>query len=357
MTPRARRVRPAAALVARQVDAELLELAIQVRALQAGLLGDARHRAVFLARGGTRSSSSRRRRAPRAAGGRGRSSARPAGPSGSGAAAAACAPPGIGASTRQADCLRPARRRCSRRGCARRRLGQRLLHGAQQLLQRDRLFEEGQGAELGGLDRGVDGAVAAHHDHRHRQQAAAPHSLSSVMPSTSGIQMSSSTRSGRMRSRTARACAAFSASSTEWPSSERISDSRLADAQLVVDHQNRCHELSVHLRCAAPAARVAATRGRRRASLENDNETWAPRTLPPRRHRSRAQVGDAHARAVFVGDLLAPPPGPGRCLWSWSSRRARRRACSTLSAKAGPVVDARSGAPRARRRCRCAPPR
>ena len=37
---------------------------------------------------------------------------------------------------------------------------------------------------------------------------------SSVMPSTSGIQMSSSTRSGRWRSRSSRACAAFSASST-----------------------------------------------------------------------------------------------------------------------------------------------
>jgi hypothetical protein len=51
------------------------------------------------------------------------------------------------------------------------------------------------------------------------------HSFSSVMPSTSGIQMSSSTRSGRIRSRHARACAAFSASSMVWPSSARISES------------------------------------------------------------------------------------------------------------------------------------
>src|SRR5664279_2432285 len=54
--------------------------------------------------------------------------------------------------------------------------------------------------------------------------APAPHSLSSVMPSTSGIQMSSRTRSGRIRSRQARACAAFSASSTVWPSSEILAD-------------------------------------------------------------------------------------------------------------------------------------
>ena len=46
------------------------------------------------------------------------------------------------------------------------------------------------------------------------RRALAPHSLSSVMPSTSGIQMSSRTRSGRMRSRQARAWAAFSARST-----------------------------------------------------------------------------------------------------------------------------------------------
>src|SRR5207344_445835 len=40
-----------------------------------------------------------------------------------------------------------------------------------------------------------------------------------------GIQMSSSTRSGRPRSRKRRASPALSASSTWWPSSARISDS------------------------------------------------------------------------------------------------------------------------------------
>ena len=53
----------------------------------------------------------------------------------------------------------------------------------------------------------------------------AAHSLSSVMPSVSGIQMSSSTRSGRPRSRRRRASLALSASSTWWPSSARISES------------------------------------------------------------------------------------------------------------------------------------
>src|SRR5437899_2618667 len=44
----ARALHGAAALVAREVDAQLLELAVQVRALQPRLLGHARHAAVFL---------------------------------------------------------------------------------------------------------------------------------------------------------------------------------------------------------------------------------------------------------------------------------------------------------------------
>src|SRR2546428_6543237 len=53
----------------------------------------------------------------------------------------------------------------------------------------------------------------------------AAHSLSSVMPSESGIQMSSRTRSGRARSRSRRAAPALSATITWCPSSARISDS------------------------------------------------------------------------------------------------------------------------------------
>src|SRR5579883_2010635 len=54
----------------------------------------------------------------------------------------------------------------------------------------------------------------------------ADHSRNSVMPSTSGIQISSSTRSGVCRAREARAWAALAATSTSYPSSERISLSR-----------------------------------------------------------------------------------------------------------------------------------
>jgi hypothetical protein len=50
---------------------------------------------------------------------------------------------------------------------------QALLHGLEQLLQRDRLFQEVQRADAGGFDGGIDGGVAGHHDDRHGQQAVA----------------------------------------------------------------------------------------------------------------------------------------------------------------------------------------
>ena len=53
----------------------------------------------------------------------------------------------------------------------------------------------------------------------------ADHSLSSDMPSVSGIQISRSTRSGRLSLRILRAAAACSASQTVCPSSARISES------------------------------------------------------------------------------------------------------------------------------------
>jgi hypothetical protein len=43
------------------------------------------------------------------------------------------------------------------------------------------------------------------------------------------------------RSRAARACAAFSASSTVWPSSVEDLGQQVADAELVVHYQDGCH--------------------------------------------------------------------------------------------------------------------
>src|SRR4051794_14414649 len=134
------------ALVARQVDAELLELAIEVRSLEPRLLGNARHAAVLLreveleiaffegvARLAQRPVEVEALLRLRAEQGRrqlldGAARHRRL----DGEAAAVLAGGGI-----------------ERRGQPRRRLGQALLDGAQQLLQGDRLLEEGHRAELG----------------------------------------------------------------------------------------------------------------------------------------------------------------------------------------------------------------
>jgi hypothetical protein len=74
---------------------------------------------------------------------------------------------------------------------------ERALDGPQQLGQRERLLDEIKGAEPGRFDCGLDRAVSGHHDHRTAVgRGSLDHSRSSVMPSVSGIQMSSSTRSG-----------------------------------------------------------------------------------------------------------------------------------------------------------------
>ena len=65
------------------------------------------------------------------------------------------------------------RRRAAKRGqrelrrCRGFGIAQRALHGIQQPLQSDRLFEEVERPDAGGLDCGFDGAVTRHHDHRH----------------------------------------------------------------------------------------------------------------------------------------------------------------------------------------------
>ena len=66
----------------------------------------------------------------------------------------------------------------------------------QQLVDRERLLDEVEGAELGGAHRGLDGAVPAHHHDRQRAASARAARSSTAMPSRPGIAMSSSTRSG-----------------------------------------------------------------------------------------------------------------------------------------------------------------
>ena len=65
-----------------------------------------------------------------------------------------------------------------------------------------------------------------------------PHSRSSVTPSVSGIQMSSSTSAGCMRERYARASCAFSATRDAVALVLQDLGQELADADLVVDDQD-----------------------------------------------------------------------------------------------------------------------
>jgi hypothetical protein len=171
-----------------QVDAQLLELAVQVRALQAGLLGDPGHAAVLARqvmleigalervarlaqrqverqladrRGGPADAGHRRSEEVRRwRGHRRRQRAR--------------------ADRQHRDARRAPGVRCERLVDLRRDLRrvlaaaprQPLLDRLQQLLQRDRFLEEVERADARRLDRGVDRRVSGHHDHGHRQLAA-----------------------------------------------------------------------------------------------------------------------------------------------------------------------------------------
>ena len=74
---------------------------------------------------------------------------------------------------------------------------QRTPYRAQKLLQWHRLLQIARCAHAGRLYRRIDGAVAGHHYTGIVSSPLLAHSLRSVMPSVSGIQISSRTRSGR----------------------------------------------------------------------------------------------------------------------------------------------------------------
>jgi FixJ family two-component response regulator len=100
------------------------------------------------------------------------------------------------------------------------------------------------------------------------------HSFSSVTPSVSGIQMSSSTRSSCSRCRAARAAAAFSAVTTTWPSSERISE-----------RSSRMPISSSTTRMLAMGADAAGMRGRVRQGKQSGCGTGQRHTRRQVEHR------------------------------------------------------------------------
>jgi hypothetical protein len=103
-------------------------------------------------------------------------------------------------------------------------------------LQGDRLFQEIQGADAGRLDRGIDRRVARHHDHRHGQQAVALPFLEQVTPSVSGIQISSSTRSGAPLARASRPAGRFRPAAPRGPRRQDFRE-QLADAHFIVNYE------------------------------------------------------------------------------------------------------------------------
>jgi hypothetical protein len=115
-----------------------------------------------------------------------------------------------------------------------------LLHGLEQLLHGDGLFQKGN-APMRVASTAVSMVAWPLIMMTGMVRRPPAHSLSSVTPSVSGIQMSSSTRSYTLATRALRAWVAFSPVHAV-PSSFRISDSKIPDPQFVVDHQNVCHE-------------------------------------------------------------------------------------------------------------------
>ena len=129
------------------------------------------------------------------------------------------------------------------------------------------------------------------------------HSLSSVTPSVSGIQMSSKTRSGRSRKRAARACAAFSASSTVWPSSLRISHSK---SRMPCSSSTTKMFAMIYARSGKASVGWGVV-----SALANDSETWAPKTFPSCT-RLLISMREAWSSAIFF-TTASPKPVP-RCL-------------------------------------------
>ena len=217
----------------------------------------------------------------------------------------------------------------------------------QQLLDRERLLEEVEGAELGRAHRGLDGAVAAHHHDRHAPASARCISSRISTPSRPGIAMSSSTRSGAASRRAARerGLAVRRLGGREALVGQQARE-RAPDALLVVDDQDAAHAAPPHARAAhgqlddeARAARpvgvdahVAVVVG---DDARDDREAEAGAVVLASRSRARRCGGG--------------PRGGCRCRRPRTRgapcRAARRGACA---ARRGPRAAAPSAAARSR---------
>ena len=120
--------------------------------------------------------------------------------------------------------------------------GQPLLHRFEELLHGDGFFQESQSTNAGGLNRCVDGGVATHHDDRHGQQATCGplfeqgHAIGIGHPDVEQDQVGALTLTRQPRLRSV-LCHFHLVSLVVENFSQQI-----ADTQLVVDHQNVCHD-------------------------------------------------------------------------------------------------------------------
>ena len=176
------------------------------------------------------------------------------------------------------------------------------------------------------------------------------------MPSTSGIQMSSSTRSGRMRSR--RRAPARRSRPVRRCGLRRSGSPTAGRGCPVRRRQQEWWPWMLSAPAAGSTADAAAAAGAGcRARISKMIAKLAPRATAGRVALAvRAEVGDAHARAVFVGDLLDHRQAQAGAL-GLGRHVGLEGALEHLVGEAGPVVDAPAAAPRAARPARCARPR
>src|ERR1035437_3419516 len=176
------------------------------------------------------------------------------------------------------------RSRCSQ--FAHRAARQSLLHGFEQFLQGNGLFQKSQRADFCRLYRSVDGGVATHHDHWHGQKTGGGPLLeqSDAMgighPDIEQHQV-------RPVARARRSCLLGVLRQLDVVAFV-VEDfhEEIADAELIVDHQYVCHVYASFLEF------VSAPEGQTRAALwtGNDSDTWAPCTTPS--NRSEEQTSE-----------------------------------------------------------------
>ena len=112
----------------------------------------------------------------------------------------------------------------------------------QQLVAEERLLHEVDGAELHRFDRRVDGAEAGHHDERASRRADRASRWSTSSPEMPGIRMSDRMTSKALPLAAITPSSPVAAVSTVIAGAAQHARHAVANALVVVDHQNAGHE-------------------------------------------------------------------------------------------------------------------